>query len=357
MVNFLKEWGIEKKVFTITLDNASYNTSLIDSLKGHLALNDGLVCGGDFMHIRCGAHVLNLIVQSGLKVIQSATEKVRDSVKYVRGSATRKFKFAECIEHLSLRCGRHVRQDVVTRWNSTYLMLDCALVYRRAYERLQLVDKDFKTCPTQEEWTRIEAIKEFLEPFYVITTLFSGSNYPTSNLYFHNVWKIQRRIQEEMTNPDPIISEMAFEMKSEFEKYWENYSMILSFAIILDPRYKVKIVEYCYDKLGIHDMDLKEKVDNVVNGLKRLYKEYELCSNMVRGSNLGRRSSKAGKGDDLDGFDSYQSRFSEQENEKSQLEQYLAEALLDRDEDIDILHYWRNNQGRYPQLALMAQVR
>ncbi|XP_071703346.1 zinc finger BED domain-containing protein DAYSLEEPER-like [Rutidosis leptorrhynchoides] len=102
-------------------------------------------------------------------------------------------------------------------------------------------------------------------------------------------------------------------------------------------------------------MDLKEKVDNVVNGLKRLYKEYELCSNMVRGSNLGRRSSKAGKGDDLDGFDSYQSRFSEQENEKSQLEQYLAEALLDRDEDIDILHYWRNNQGRYPQLVLMAR--
>ncbi|XP_071700060.1 zinc finger BED domain-containing protein RICESLEEPER 2-like [Rutidosis leptorrhynchoides] len=158
-----------------------------------------------------------------------------------------------------------------------------------------------------------------------------------------------------MTNPDSIISEMAFEMKSKFKKYWENYSMILSFAIILDPRYKVKIVEYCYDKLGIHDMDLKEKVDSVVNGLKRLYKEYELCSNMMRGSNLGRRSSKAGKGDDLDGFDSYQSRFSEQENEKSQLEQYLAEALLDRDEYIDILHYWRNNQGRYPQLALMAR--
>ncbi|XP_071727965.1 zinc finger BED domain-containing protein DAYSLEEPER-like [Rutidosis leptorrhynchoides] len=233
-------------------------------------------------------------------------------------------------------------------------MLDCALVYRRAYERLQLVDKDFKTCPTQDKWRRIEVIKELLEPFYVITTLFSGSKYPTSNMYFHNVWKIQRRIQEEMTNSDPLIREMAFEMKAKFDKYWENYSMILSFAIILDPRYKVKIVEYCFDKLGIEDMDLKEKVDNVVNGLKRLYKEYEISSNVVHGSTLG-RSSKDGKGDDLDGFDTYQSRFSEPENEKSQLEQYLADPLVDRNSDIDILHYWRGNQERYPHLALMAR--
>ncbi|XP_071712401.1 zinc finger BED domain-containing protein RICESLEEPER 3-like [Rutidosis leptorrhynchoides] len=361
MINILKDWGMEKKVFTITLDDASYDTCFVDTLKTRLT-NNGLLCKGDFMNICCGAHVLNLIVQSALEVIQSAIEKVRKSVKYVRGSETRKTRFAECIKHLSLQCGRHVRQDIVTRWNSTFLMLDCALVYQRAYERLQSVDNDFKTCPTQAEWTRIETIKKFLEPFYVMTTLFSRSHYPTSNLYFHNVWRIQRHIQKEMKNSDPIISKMAHEMKVKFDKYWESYSKVLSFAVILDPRYKVKMVEYCFDKLGIKDKHLKAKVESVVNGLKKLYKEYQTRSDVMHDSSVGGGSSEVGKGvldesdesDDLDGFDSYMSKFSNS-NEKSELDEYLVEPPLDRKLDFNILHYWRDNQGRYPQLARMAR--
>lgn len=52
---------------------------------------------------------------NGLKVIEGAIEKVRESVKYVRGSFARKFKFGECIASLKLKCGRHMRQDIVTR--------------------------------------------------------------------------------------------------------------------------------------------------------------------------------------------------------------------------------------------------
>ncbi|XP_071705405.1 zinc finger BED domain-containing protein DAYSLEEPER-like [Rutidosis leptorrhynchoides] len=158
-------------------------------------------------------------------------------------------------------------------------------------------------------------------------------------------------IQEELRNSDPVIREMAREMKAKFDKYWENYSMILSFAVILDPRYKAKIVEYAFTKLGMKDNQLKEKVEGVINGLKNLYKEYEICSN------VGGGSSKVGNDlvDDLDEFDLFQSKFIIPENEKSQLDLYLVEPSLDRKMDIDVLHYWRENQGRYPQLALMAR--
>ncbi|GKC29272.1 zinc finger BED domain-containing protein RICESLEEPER 2-like protein [Tanacetum coccineum] len=118
---------------------------------------------------------------AGLKVIERSIEKVRESVKYVRGSSTRKTSFAECIAQLQLQCGRLVSQDVVTRWNSTYMMLDCTLVYQNAYARLDLVDINYTCCPTPEEWTRIREISKFLKPFYEITTLFSGNSYPTSN--------------------------------------------------------------------------------------------------------------------------------------------------------------------------------
>lgn len=64
LINFLTDWGIEKKIFTITLDNARYNDGLVDSLKSHFCLNNVLLCDGDFMHVRCGAHILNPIVQT-----------------------------------------------------------------------------------------------------------------------------------------------------------------------------------------------------------------------------------------------------------------------------------------------------
>nr|GEV02804.1 hypothetical protein [Tanacetum cinerariifolium] len=249
----LDQKGIKKKVFTITLDNAAYNNGVVECLKDHLRLNDALVLDGEYLHVRCGTHILNLIVQSRLKVIEGAIEK-------------------------SLKCGRHVRQDIVIRWNYTYLMLDCTLVYERAYTRLK-------------------------------------TSYPTSYLYFHNVWKIQLHIQEATNSWDPVISGMAKKMKTKFEKYWDTYSMILSFAVILDPRYKMKIVEYYFDKLGMVGEMLSDKFGSIESGLRNLYNGYK---------------SKGVK-------------------EKSQLDKYLEEPPLDRFKhpDLKILQYWKENQGRW----------
>ncbi|KAD1384629.1 hypothetical protein E3N88_42913 [Mikania micrantha] len=353
LINFLADWGIEKKVFTITLDNAKYNDVLVECLKSHLLLNDGLVCDGDFTHVRCSAHVLNLIVQAGLKIIEGAIEKVRESVKYVRGSAARKSKFAECIQQLSLQCGKHVRQDVVTRWNSTYLMLDCALAYRRAYARLALVDFNYKTFPSEEEWARVERIKRLLKPFYDITTLFSGSSYPTSNLYFQQVWKIQLCIEEEIHNADRVIQDMAKDMKTKFDKYWENYSMVLSFAIILDPWYKIKLVEYCFSKLNITKEQRETKLTSIFDGMHKLYNEYDIRTERMHRSSVV-ESSNVDVLDELDGFETFESQFRSVEREKSQLTMYLEEPAVNRSQELDILQYWKDNQGRYPQLVLMA---
>ncbi|KAG8377763.1 hypothetical protein BUALT_Bualt08G0067200 [Buddleja alternifolia] len=89
LITFLQEWGIERKIFTITLDNAKYNDGVVDLLRNHLSLTNSLLCDGDFRHVRCGAYILNLVVQAGLKTIDMSIEKIRDSVKYVRGSEAR----------------------------------------------------------------------------------------------------------------------------------------------------------------------------------------------------------------------------------------------------------------------------
>ncbi|KAK9991761.1 hypothetical protein SO802_026746 [Lithocarpus litseifolius] len=136
-------------------------------------------------------------------------------------------------KELPFLTSKKVRQDVPTRWNSTYLMIETCLKYRDAFSHLSRIDKYFLNCPSEEEWERVEKIARVLEPFYDITKLFSGTNYPTANLYFHCVWKIQLRIMEQLEDDDAIIRAMAKEMKEKFDKYWEYYTPVLSFAVIL----------------------------------------------------------------------------------------------------------------------------
>jgi hypothetical protein len=70
--NMLEEWGIETKVFSITLDNASSNDVCVGLLRNQLNIKKTLLCEGEFFHICYCAHILNLIVQDGLKEIDSA---------------------------------------------------------------------------------------------------------------------------------------------------------------------------------------------------------------------------------------------------------------------------------------------
>ena len=52
VINYLKEWDIEKKIFTITLDNAKYNDRMVGLLKDHLSLTNGLNSDNEFLHVR-----------------------------------------------------------------------------------------------------------------------------------------------------------------------------------------------------------------------------------------------------------------------------------------------------------------
>ena len=187
VMDILNDWGIEKKIFSITLDNASSNDSMQLNVKEQLCLQDSLLCHGEFFHIRCCAHILNLIVQEGLKVASIATERIRESIKYVKSSEARMMSFEECVKKTNSSTNAYLVLDVATRWNSTYLMLGSALKHKRAFSMLALNDKHYKCCPSNEEWKRGEQICEFFMPFYDITNLISSTSYPTSNLYFTQV--------------------------------------------------------------------------------------------------------------------------------------------------------------------------
>ena len=85
---------------------------------------------------------------------------------------------------------------------------------------------------------------ECLRPFYLITNLITGTSYPTSNLYFMQVWKIECLLKNNVQSDDPIIKDMAERMIVEFSKYWNDYSVILAIGAILDPRMKFNLLRF-----------------------------------------------------------------------------------------------------------------
>jgi hypothetical protein len=110
-----------------------------------------LPCGGELFHMRCCAHILNLIVQDGLKEITSAIQKIRESVKYFRGLQMRKQSFLQAVNQMSLDSNKGLKQDVSTRWNLTYLVLESAIHYRRDFTYLEMIDKNYMFCPNALE--------------------------------------------------------------------------------------------------------------------------------------------------------------------------------------------------------------
>ena len=62
----------------------------------------------------------------------------------MKASPVRFEKFQECLESEKIKVKCLLSLDVPTRWNSTYLMLDCVLKFVRAFDRLEEEDGHYK---------------------------------------------------------------------------------------------------------------------------------------------------------------------------------------------------------------------
>ncbi|GMP26225.1 hypothetical protein CsSME_00002761 [Camellia sinensis var. sinensis] len=139
----LIEWNIDS-IFTLTVDNASSNNLAIQYLKTITKYWNETILQHEFIHMRCCAHILNLVVSDGLKEIDDSIANIRLAVRHVRSSPHRHDTFKKCATILKLDSKALVCVDVPTRWNFTYLMLEAAKKYEKAFNRLKFVDSNFE---------------------------------------------------------------------------------------------------------------------------------------------------------------------------------------------------------------------
>eukprot|EP00256_Glycine_max_P055149 XP_014622189.1 zinc finger BED domain-containing protein DAYSLEEPER [Glycine max] len=176
------------------------------------------------------------------------------------------------------------------------------------------------------------------------------------------VWKIEWLLRETLKCDDPVLQNMAVLMMEKFGKYWSDHNVILSIAMILDPRMKLEALRFYYSKLDASTCD--EKINNIKEKMYKLFDEYV---SVKSSSSTASSSQQPTVQEDFsieenqemdDPYNEYINYVSQNVNVngKSELDLYLAETPLEPKffPKLDILSYWKDRQERYPNLCRLA---
>ncbi|XP_026452125.1 zinc finger BED domain-containing protein RICESLEEPER 2-like [Papaver somniferum] len=274
LMECLLDWNIDGKISTITVDNCTTNDLMIKNTLEKLSSNS-LLLGGDLFHMRCCAHILALIVKQGLEGIKGAIELIRNSVSYWKATPKRVEKFEEAARQLNIACTNKLVLDCETRWNSTYMMLNISIKYQRVFTLLKQREPQYKYFPGEEDWSLGTEMCDKLKIFYNFTEKFSGVKYPTTNLFFPSICEIRLSLNEWSKSKFDVIREMASGMIEKFQEYWMVINGIMAVAIMLDPRFKMKLIQFYFPQIyGPSFADFE--MTRVSNLCFDLAKEYEL---------------------------------------------------------------------------------
>ncbi|KAF5464387.1 hypothetical protein F2P56_014465 [Juglans regia] len=221
--------------------------------------------------------------------------------------------FKKCIglEEIASKSG--ICLDVPTRWNSTYLMLEGALKFRKAFERLEEEDSGFLSSVGDDD-VDDDKIGDI----------------------------VNRRISKKLGPPN--------------NNDWEKVKLFV--RIILDPRYKMRYFDFALECMYANDptkaVDLSLKVKNALTRMYEAYNDNDGGNNSdlqqqrtsppheevnsTDGSGSGRVDRTAER------MAIFKQRLQSENTlgSKNEVDRYLAESCEEAFPSFDILIWWRN---------------
>lgn len=359
----ISDWNLEGRLFTITCNQPLTEVAL-ENLRPLLSVKNPLIFNGQLLIGHCIARTLSNVAYDLLSSAQGIVNKIRESVKYVKTSESHEDKFLDLKEHLQVPSEKSLFIDDQTKWNTTYQMLVAASELKEVFSCLDTSDPDYKGAPSIPDWKLVEILCTYLKPLYDAANILMTTTYPTAITFFHEVWKLHLDLSRAVKNEDPFISDLTKPMYEKIDKYWRDCSLALVIAVVMDPRFKMKLVEFSFTK--IYGEDAHAFVKIVDDGIHELFHEYATLPLPLTpayaeegnaGSNMKMEGSSGGtllSDNGLTDFDAYIMETSTHQT-KSELDQYLEESLLPRVPDFDVLGWWKLNKLKYPTLSKMAR--
>lgn len=280
------KWDLHKKILAGVTDNAS-NMALAMSMLENV------------VHIKCGAHTIQLAVKKGLECIEETLldralglnkwllnhDKHRERLHIMQKNILQQefndplllpdensnlesepdtdLEFNDNSLNMVIQnnnnsiSNKHTQvlnpvKSVVTRWNSIFFVLERLLKLRESVELLiknlsNDPNRDYKNDGisldslflTNNEWVAVEELVNILKPFADATKILSGSNYPTLNIVNPIINNLNKKLREFQEKIDDLeIGKVIYVMLEQINYRWRDPGMTALVATFLDPRFR-----------------------------------------------------------------------------------------------------------------------
>ncbi|KAJ5264866.1 hypothetical protein N7505_007659 [Penicillium chrysogenum] len=369
VIRIFQEHGITDRVLSITTDNASNNNTMIQGVQEMVqsqALHNTSV-----FRVPCIVHVIQLSLKDLLgkikanptnaeaesewsdertKSLQSAPDhasgnvvatlkKIRELAVFITASPQRReaFRALQTTEPKLLPI-----QDVRTRWNSTFLMLERAKKLQRVFNQYCSTHQYVQFQLGQEEWRQVEYLLLVTKPFFHYTKILSK----TQDVTVHSVFSIYKE----------LFSHLDGAAKQKLSKYYgatdsESFGTVYAIATILCPSKKLRFFE------GDNWKGKNEKGEDI-NWMEiyrdKLQKEFDQYQQRITRHREPSQAQVAQEGDEeeLDlMMDLHATLQSEIDRPEDEITRYLAQGLTKGKPRV----FWKEHEHEYPVLAAMAR--
>lgn len=338
--NVAFEWDLQNNVTAIVTDNAS---NIIKAVK---------IAG--WTQVRCTAHSLNLAVNNGLQKdeLKNIINKVKSIVEYFKRSTHALAQLQINQQNLNLPMLK-LKQDCITRWNSTYDMLTRFYTLKNAVITTLAIENPGLNRITVEEWAIISKLINILKIFHTVTEALCSEKHVTLSKIPIYVSSMMENLKEHTANADQngeILSNFCNKTKEELISRFGDVETneLIAQATILDPRFKQN---------GLLSGKNAEKA---IADLKAMCAKIKLPGEEIiptpSPTGVANQGSSVQQNDDQsliwDKFDlKVKNLVAPQSSTASsiiEVDKYLSEVILDRRQDP--LIWWRQRKDVYPRL-------
>lgn len=196
----------------------------------------------DIMGVRslgCVAHSMQLVVNEGLlsqRSVSDAFASGRHIVGHFKHSPLAYSRLQDIQLEMNMEPKR-LLQDVRTRWNSTYFMIESLLEQKRVLSAYA-ADHDLPTTLTANQWALLDKTKTCLEPFEEFTRKVSSATASAADV-IPSVTVLKRVLSME-TEADSGIKTMKKTLLEAIDKCFSTVEdePLYALSTLLDPRYK-----------------------------------------------------------------------------------------------------------------------
>lgn len=310
------EYNVMNKLVACASDNASNMVCTVDIL--------------NVDHLRCFGHTLQLCANGALNEVGELVASARKIAAYFHRSTKRVARLHK-FQVASQRKKQNIPTDCITRWSSTWKLLECLVRNRPSIVAAYASDETVQTCPfSDKDWESAALIAQLLEPIHKATTLLSGSKYATLSLVPPLVIQLRRKYDVVPRREPPLIKGMRTKLLAELKERLDPFTDAQLLACVLDPRF-----------VDLPFLTVKDK-QRAYTLLKKAASAAPRCASTCSPPTKGQKEQS-----------NLESVLGLEQKNGDDTTRYLAQSAVSA--DCNPLQWWQSHQAKFASLAPLAR--